>query len=80
MILGYASSGNVQLMAPATGKVIQFDDFSHLVTFRQAGLCINAGDFALRFCDVTSPTSVHPAMCRIAGVLFTWHYFALTVS
>ena len=52
-----------------TGEFFARDDFLTLadVTVRPFGLCLNEGELTFQSCDVTSETSVHPAMCRVTG-------------
>ena len=52
-----------------TGEFFARDDFLTLadVTVRPFGLCLNESKLTFQACDVTSNTSVHPAMCRVPG-------------
>ena len=68
-VVGYLSSADVELVSTETGEMFARDDFLALahVTVRPFGLCLNEGELTFQSCDVTSETSVHPAMCRVTG-------------
>ena len=68
-ILGYLTNDNVELTSKTTGATFASDDFLALadVTVRPLGLCLNESELTFQVCDVTSESSVHPAMCRVPG-------------
>ena len=68
-ILGYLAKDDVELMWTTTGEMFALDDFLALadVTVRPFGLCLNDSELTFQVCDVTSESSLHPAMCRVPG-------------
>ena len=68
-MLGYATNDDVAFMWTTTGETFARDDFLVLadVTVRPFGLCLNESELTFQSCDVTSESSVHPAMCRVSG-------------
>ena len=68
-VVGYLTSADIELISTETGEMFARDDFLSLadVTVRPFGLCLNESELTFQPCDVTSNTSVHPAMCRVPG-------------
>ena len=70
LVVGYVTNDDVELMSTTAGEMFTRDDFlalSDVITVRPFGLCLDDSELTFQVCDVTSESSVHPAMCRVPG-------------